>query len=173
MKRVIIIFILIVILAIGTVLGLRIWAAAHVLDKDGMIDPNYTQPGETGEPFMTDGDYTYVDNEKLLEVIAGTWSSTNEQCTLVIEEDYSMVLLVDEVKVLEDVLEFTYLQPGPVSQTDFSINAQNIILADGTNIGEIQYFYHKAGENRGQILIELKQEDGSEETMEFVYKDSL
>lgn len=129
-------------------------------------DPGNNKDSEE-EPFFYDGDFTYVDNEQLLSVIEGEWTSTDGVYQLVIGNNYEIVIFLKGEKVIEDTLHYTYLQPGYVSQTEFSIDASEIDLEDRNNPCEIVQFYHKADENRGMIYFVLKNKDGGEETIEF------
>lgn len=116
---------------------------------------------------MVDGDFTYVDNEKLLQVIAGNWKSADGRWKMTIGEDYEIQLTLDREDVLSDTLDFVYLQPGQVFHTEFNLNSQTLAQGDGTTIGEIELFYHEAGENGGRIFMEIAYEKGDSVTLEF------
>ena len=122
-------------------------------DRGGMEDPNFQ-----GEPEMLDGDYTYVDNEALLTEIRGTWKSGDGRYILTIRDEGDIALSLDGETVLEDQLQFVYLQPGYVASTEFTLTADNV---QGM---EIRRFDHRFGDNGGTILLELG--DGSK-TIEF------
>lgn len=170
MKKVIIGLLIGVLVIVGAVLW-KGYVIDGTLDKDGMINPEYVEgEGEDyTEPIMLDGDYTYVDNDALLQVIAGTWKSSDDRYALLLSRDYEVTLLVDGESVLEDTLQFTYLQPGPVSSTEFQLNVWEMLLPDGTNLGEINFFYHEAGENDGKLVLEFQTESGIEEKVEFAH----
>lgn len=72
MKEILSVF-LIVLTALGVtgVLLFRHFVADQIMDKGGMMDPDDMDGTET--ILILDGDHTYVDNEKLLQVITGTW----------------------------------------------------------------------------------------------------
>ena len=172
-KKVIIGLLIGVLVIVGAVLW-KVYVIDGTLDKDGMINPEYVEgEGEDyTEPIMLDGDYTYVNNEALLQVIAGTWKSSDDRYALLLSRDYEVTLLVDGESVLEDTLQFTYLQPGPVSSTEFQLNVWEMLLPDGTNLGEINFFYHEAGENDGKLVLEFQTESGIEEKVEFAHVSS-
>lgn len=171
MKKVIIGLLIGVLVIIGALLW-KIYVIDGTLDKNGMINPEYLDGGEAGipeDPVMVDGNYTYVDNEVLLEVIAGTWKSTDGRFELFIGKDYEVTLSVEGEQVLEDTLQYTYLQPGPVSYTEFNVNTQDMLLPDGTNLGEIQAFFHETDENGDKIILEFLKESGVQERVEFAH----
>lgn len=161
MKKIIIILIVILILILGGVILFWKYTHDHTLDKNGMENPDYK------DIIPLDGDYTYVANEVLLEVIEGTWNSADGHWKLTIGKEYELKLEAGGECVLEDTLNYTYLQPGPVSQTEFRVNTPEITIPDGEKKVEIGEFFHKVGEGRGNIILEIVYEDGREEMITF------
>ena len=74
MKRVLIAAVLIVIGISGFFLYKYVMTYL-VMEKGGMINPEYVD--HSGQ--MLDGDFTYVDNPVLLDIIAGEWESKDGQ----------------------------------------------------------------------------------------------
>jgi len=68
------------VLGVTGVLLFRHFVADQIMDKGGMMNPDYTDG--TDDVYILDGDHTYVDNEKLLQVIMGTWSSEDGHYTI-------------------------------------------------------------------------------------------
>ena len=154
MKKTLIVLAVLAVLALAGVFAWRHYIMMyHTMDRGGMEDPNFQ-----GEPEMLDGDYTYVDNGVLLGVITGTWASNDGRYTLTIQEEGDIALSLEGETVLEDQLQFVYLQPGHVEETEFTLTADTI---QGM---EIRRFVHRFGDNGGTILLELG--DGNE-TIEF------
>lgn len=58
------------VLGVTGVLLFRHFIADRIMDNGGTMNTDYMDGSET--PHMLDGDHTYVDNEKLLQVITGT-----------------------------------------------------------------------------------------------------
>ena len=113
-----------------------------------------------------DGNYTYVDNAKLLECIAGSWLSQDGRFKLFIQIDGSISIAFHGTTVLEDTLEFSYLQPGYVASTEFELSKWELMDQEGTYIGTICFLRHEAS---GEDLISMKIEniDGNYETIVF------
>lgn len=150
MKKILIVLAALAVLALAGVFAWRHYIIKyHTMDWGGMEDPNFQ-----GEPEMLDGDFTYVDNEALLAEIRGTWKSSDGRYTLTIRDEGDIALSMEGETVLEDQLQFVYLQPGYVASTEFTLTADTI---QGM---EIRRFVHQFGDNGGTILLEL--EDGSE-----------
>lgn len=162
MKKVLIVVLVLAALVLTGVLALRYFVTDWVTDRGGMENPDYT-----GEINMLDGDYTYVDNGALLAVIAGTWSSADGRYGLTLGDDCRILLTLDGKTVLEDQIHFTYLQPGYVAATEFSLDAWELKDADGTVLGEICSLRHEAGEDGGSILLEAAFGDGGSEIISF------
>lgn len=141
-------------------------SADPTMDTTGTETPTDSSEDEN-DLGMVDGDFTYVDNEKLLQVIAGNWKSADGRWEMTIGEDYEIQLSLDREDVMSDTLDFVYLQPGQVFHTEFNLNSQTLAQGDGTTIGEIELFYHEAGENGGRIFMEIAYEKGDSVTLEF------
>lgn len=170
-------------IVLGGVVLFKVYVGNHTQDRDFMENPNPGPEGETesernknkdeetegeieGTDFMLDGDYTYVDNEALLSVIEGAWTSTDGKYQLEIGKDNELFIYLGGEKVLEDTLAYTYLQPGWVASTDFTIETSEIAFEDAVT-GSIVSFYHKADEGRGTIYLVYENAEGSEGTLEF------
>lgn len=61
------------VLGVTGVLLFRHFIADQIMDNGGTMNTDYMDGSETSH--ILDGDHTYVDNEKLLQVITGTWAS--------------------------------------------------------------------------------------------------
>ena len=162
MKRAVIVLAVLVVLILAGAFTLWYIGTYWTLDRNGMENPDFQ-----GEPEMLDGDFTYVDNEALLEKIRGTWVSGDERYTLTIRDEGDIALSLEGETVLEDQLQFTYLQPGYVGSTEFSLDSYTLKRGDGTPVGETGAFRHESGENGGRILMEVAYEDGGSETVTF------
>ena len=108
-----------------------------------------------------------MDNEALLAEIRGTWTSGDGRYTLTIRDEGDIALSLEGETVLEDQLQFVYLQPGYVGSTEFSLDSYTLKRGDGTPVGETGAFRHESGENGGRILMEVSYEDGGSETVTF------
>ena len=115
MKKILSVF-LIALLAL-TVLGVTgVLLFRHfVMDKGGTMNTDYMDGTET--PLILDGDHTYVDNEKLLQVITGTWSSEDGHYAIRLNSDCRVILSPDGEPLLNDHIQFICLQPGIVQST--------------------------------------------------------
>ena len=100
------------VLSVTGVLLFRHFVADQITDKGGMMNPDYMDG--TDDVYMQDGNHTYVDNDKLLQVITGIWSSENGHYTIKLNDDYRIVLSLDGESLLDDYIQFVYLQPGIV-----------------------------------------------------------
>lgn len=118
------------------------------------------------EPTKLDGPYTYVDNEKLLQSIAGTWTSVDERFALSIQEDGTVEIQWNGETVLEDTLQFNYLQPGNASDTEFDLSAWALTQNDGTAVGTVEALHYEAAGN-GSIVMKLEDTNGKIETIVF------
>ena len=155
MKRAVILLVVLAVLILAGAFTLWYIGTYWTLDRNGMENPDFQ-----GEPEMLDGDYTYVDNEALLAEIRGTWTSGDGRYTLTIRDEGDIALSLEGETVLEDQLQFVYLQPGYVSSTEFTLTADTIWDM------EIRRFVHQFGDNGSVILLELSGEESSE-TVEF------
>lgn len=159
MKKILSVFLIallaLTVLSVIGVLLFRHFIASQIMDKGGMMNPDYID--ETDTVSIPDGDYTYVDNEKLLQVITGTWSSEDEHYTIKLDSKYGIALLLDGEPLLEDHIQFVYLQPGIVRSTEFSLNSCTLQKKDGSPAGEITSFYHETSEEdvSGRLIIEI------------------
>lgn len=136
------------------------------MDKGGMISPDFVDG--TDDVHILDGDYTYVDNEKLLQVITGTWSSEDGHYAIKLDSDCRITLSLDGEPLLNDHIQFVYLQPGIVQSTDFSLDSCVLQRQDGSPAGEITSFYHETSDEdtSGRLILEIDLADSSK-TVEF------
>lgn len=119
-------------------------------------------------PTILDGDHTYADNEMLLQVISGTWSSEDGHYVIELDSDCRIKLLLDGEQLLDDPIQFVYLQPGIVQSTEFFPGYLRIAEERWIPCGEITSFYHEAldEDTDGRLITELDLADSSK-TVEF------
>lgn len=118
------------------------------------------------EPTELDGAHTYADNEKLLGMIAGDWLSEDECFQLSIQADGTITIFRAGETVLEDTLQFCYLQPGDVPVTEFDLSTWALITKDGEALGTVEALrYENAG--NGSIVMKLEDTNGKIETIVF------
>ncbi len=165
MKRLMMILACLAILLLSGVLAFRHFITNHTLDKDGMENPN--APDVPDALQILDGDFTYVDNEALLDQIEGTWKSADGRYVLTLHRDYRAVLVLDGDTVLDTGMNFTYLQPGFVSKTEFQLDECTLSQANSGAFGEIEAFFHQAGDSGSRIVLQFTGADGSCGTVEF------
>lgn len=127
----------------------------QITDKGGMINPDYV--AGTEDIYIHDGDHTYVDNEKLLQMITGVWSSEDSHYTLKLDNDYHIILSLDSEQLLDTQIQFAYLQPGTAQSTEFSLDSCILQKEDGASAGEITSFYHTTseGDPSGRLIMEI------------------
>ncbi len=148
------------ILTVSSLVGI----ALHYFFERGSEVPSNQENVSVENPFVLDGGYSYVDNDKLLEVLTGTWISTDGHFELTIWEDSNISIAMDRTVVLEDTLKFTYLQPGYVACTEFGLSCWDLIDKDGTTLAIIDFLRHEAaGDSKGNglIIMEIETADGS------------
>ncbi|UNT95874.1 PA14 domain-containing protein [Allobaculum mucilyticum] len=110
-----------------TVLGVtgvslfRYFAAELIMENGGTMNPDDMDSSET--PVILDGDHTYADNEILLQVISGTWSSEDGHYVIELDSDCRIRLSLDGEQLLDDHIQFVYLQPGIVQSTEFFLDS--------------------------------------------------
>lgn len=138
----------------------------QIMDKGGMMEPDYVDG--TDDVHILDGDYTYVDNEKLLQAITGTWSSEDGHYVIRLDSDCRIILSLDGEPLLDDHIQFVYLQPGIVQSTEFSLDSCVLQRKDGSPAGEITSFYHEVSDEdtSGRLIVEIDLADNSK-TIEF------
>lgn len=70
--------------------------------------------------------------------------------------------------MLDDPIQFVYLQPGIVQSTEFFLDTCVLQRKDGSPAGEITSFYHEASDEDtdGRLILELDLADSSK-TVEF------
>lgn len=143
----------------------RHFVTDRIMDKGGMENPKPVEP--------LDGNYTYVANEILMELIAGKWVSTDGRWELTILDDYGIVLTLDGGTVLDDMLEFTYLQPGVVACTEFHLASADYTLKwkGGSSVAGIDSFSHEASDAdaSGRIVLRLRAPGEETVTEEVVF----
>ena len=169
MKKILSVFLIALLaLAVLSVIGVllfRHFVADQIMDKGGMMNPDYIS--ETDTVSVLDGDHTYVDNEKLLQVITGTWSSEDGRYAVKLDSEYRIVFSLDGETLLESHIHFAYPQPGTVRATEFSLDCCTLQKEDEAPAGEITSFYHETSEEDadGRLIIEIDLA-GSSETVE-------
>ena len=167
MKKILSVFLIaLTVLSVTGVLLFRHFVADQIMDKGGMMDPDDMDGTETIQ--ILDGDYTYVDNEMLLQVITGTWSSEDGHYVIKLDSDCRMILSLDGEPLMDDHIQFVYLQPGIVQSTDFSLDSCVLQREDGSPAGEITSFYHEVSDEdtSGRLIVEIDLADNSK-TVEF------
>lgn len=149
------------VLSVTGVLLFRHFVADQITDKGGMMNPDYMDG--TDDVYMQDGNHTYVDNDKLLQVITGIWSSENGHYTIKLNDDYRIVLSLDGESLLDDYIQFVYFQPGIVQSTEFSLNSCVLQRKDGSPVGKITSFYHEISEEdiNGRLIMKIDLADSS------------
>ena len=171
MKKVLLVLLIVLlVLAILCAAGVflfRHFVADRIMDKGGMENPDYVP--EDVQPL--DGDYTCAANELLLDKITGTWESTDGHWMMTLGEDYGITLSLDGETVLEDSLQFTYLQPGEERCTELALSsgANTLRREDGSPVNEISSLRHEPAESDayGRLCMVLTDADANEETTEF------
>ena len=171
MKKALLIF-MIVLLTLAA-LGLtgfflfRHFVTNRITDRGGMENPD----AGTEKEQILDGSRTYAANDAFLRRIAGRWESADGRWTLTLDEDYGIALTLDGETVLEDSLEFSYLQPGEDLYTELELASRGYTLRrpeDGAE-REISCICHEAVANSeyGIIRMELTGGESGRETVEF------
>lgn len=169
MKKILNIFLIallaLTVLSVTGVLLFRHFVADRIMDKGGMINTDYMDG--TDSVHILDGDHAYVDNEKLLQVITGTWSNEDGHYTIKLDGDYRIMLSLDGEPLLDDHIQFVYLQPGIVRSTEISLDSGMLQKADGTHVGEIVSFCHETSEEdiSGRLIMKIDLA-GSSKTVE-------
>ena len=169
MKRVKIMLGVLAALTLVTLTGVGLFkhfVTDQIMDKGGMMNPDYVDG--TDDVHILDGDYTYVDNEKLLQAITGTWSSEDGHHVIKLDSDCRIILSLDGEPLLDDHIQFVYLQPGIVQSTEFSLDSCVLQRKDGSPAGEITSFYHEVSDEdtSGRLILEIDLADSSK-TVEF------
>ena len=155
MEKRMFVFIGIVILGAVCVFMYHHFAEPQIMDKGGMEDPDFT--GDTGDEQLIkmDGDYSYVDNDALLNRIDGVWISEDEHYSLRLGSDYGITLSQDGEAVLEGTISFTYLQPGADRETELTLEPNILKHKDGTVIGTAASFYFVPAEEGDLLSMEI------------------
>lgn len=123
------------------------------------------------DPMEMDGNYTYVDNVKLLERIAGLWLCQNGRFELRIQIDGSIAIAFNGTTVLEDTLVFSYLQPGYVASTEFELSKWELTEQEGIAMGTICFLRHEASDEKPLILMKIENIDGNYENIVFYKRE--
>ena len=106
MKKILSVFLIallaLTVLGVTGVLLFRYFVADRIMDNGGTMNTDYMDGSET--PFILDGDHTYVDNEKLLQVITGTWASEDGHYVIKLNSDcriieYALAVRFDEEQI--------------------------------------------------------------------------
>lgn len=169
MKRVKIMLGVLAALTLVTLTGVGLFkhfVTDQIMDKGGMMEPDYVDGPD--DVHILDGDYTYVDNEKLLQAITGTWSSEDGHYVIRLDSDCRIILSLDGEPLLDDHIQFVYLQPGIVQSTEFSLDSCVLQRKDGSPAGEITSFYHEVSDEdtSGRLIVEIDLA-GNSKTIEF------
>lgn len=157
------------VLTVPGVTGVRLFryfAAERLMENGGTMNPNAMDGSKT--PTILDGDHTYADNEMLLQVISGTWSSDDGHYVIELDSDCRIRLSLDGEQLLDDPVQFVYLQPGIVQSTEFFLDSCVLQRKDGSPAGEITSFYHESSDEDtgGRLILELDLAN-SRKTVEF------
>ena len=160
MKRVLIFVAVLAVLLLAIKLAYRHFVTDMIMDRG--MEANF--PTDTLE--ILDGDYTYIANDILLELLAGSWISQDGGWGMTITREGTMTLTRDGETVLETPLQFTYLQPGKVDSTDILPDSVALCHQDSTPIGEISKMRHESGEGSGTICVEHKRKNGTFESLQ-------
>lgn len=123
-------------------------------------------PASMSAPIALDGTYTYVDNEALLARIAGVWASADGRFALTIQPGGEIVIALDGASVLEDTLQFCYLQPGDAASTEFDLGSWALTGPDGVSLGVITSLRHEEA-GGGALRMKWENTDGRLETIVF------
>ena len=112
-------WILLAVLLVGIAIAVanKHFVTDQIMDGGGTENPKHIQ--------ALDGDYTYVDNSLIWPVLEGAWRNRDGRWRMVIGESDGLSLARNGMVVLERALDFTYLQPGEVTQTE-------LVPEDGT-----------------------------------------
>ena len=155
MKKILSVF-LIALLAL-TVLGVTGVLLFRYFVADQIMENGDTNMDGSETPLILDGDHTYVDNEKLLQVITGTWSSEDGHYVIKLNSDCRIILSLDGEPLLDDHIQFVYLQPGSVQSTEFFLDSYVLQRKDGSPAGEITSFFHEASDEdtSGRLIVEI------------------
>lgn len=155
MKKIVTALLLLAALA-AAVLAFRHILIGQTTDLGIMEDPEAPDPDsfDPGEMEMLDGDYTYVANDALLREIAGDWADESGRWGLSIDGEGGFRLTLDGETLLEDRLDFVYLQPGPPRVTEFTADGWELALPEGT--AAVEDFRFEPGENGGVIVLALE-----------------
>ena len=151
MKRILTVLLILAILIAGGFLAFRHFIIGQTTDLGVMENP---EPFDPGEPELLDGDYTYVANDVLLQQIAGAWADESGRWGLTIDGDGSFRLTLDGETLLEDTLDFVYLQPGEPRTTEFTADGWELALPEGS--AAVESFRYEPGEGSGVIVLELE-----------------
>ena len=153
MKKIITVLLILAALAAG-IFAFRHFIVNRTTDVGVMENP---EPFDPGEPELLDGDYTYVANDVLLQQIAGNWAGESGRWGLTIDGEGNFRLTLDGETLLEDTLDFVYLQPGEPRTTEFTADGWELTLPEGS--AAVESFRFEPGEGSGMIVLEL--ENGS------------
>ena len=143
----------------------RHFVTGQIMDGgSGMENPDTVREDELQ---ILDGDHTYVDNSALWPVLEGVWESGDGRWQAVLSERDGLRLTRDGAAVLAEPLDFTYLQPGKVTQTELRPEDRTLRTAEGTELGWLAYLTHRTpGEPAdGTLVMELELPDGKNETV--------
>lgn len=116
---------------------------------------------DTEEPEVLDGTYTCVDNEKLLEILAGDWLGADGCFKLSVQSDGGIIVLLNGETVLKDTLQFSYLQPGDAHGTELELRTGTFTAENGGISETVKSLYYAPAEN-GTLTMKLEDTDENE-----------
>lgn len=80
------------------------FVADRIMDKGGMENPDFTE--DFGDIEILDGDGTYVDDEALFDIIAGTWQSVDCRMTMTLGDDGTIFMEISPKDGESETVEF-------------------------------------------------------------------
>lgn len=163
---------MVLVLALGAA-GIALLLGALGLYKhfvtDRIMDGGNMENPDAMQHHMLDGDFTYVDNDKLWRRIAGAWRSEDGRWELTLDGEYDLSLTLEGEEALSCPLWFTYLQPGKVLQTELEPEETVLQRPDGTElgrVGELRHVEGDGGDDVGALMLLLVLPGNTEETVE-------
>lgn len=169
MSAVLIVLFVLVLLGTAGVLLFRRLVTDQIADWGGMENLDSVPEDE----LILDGGNTYAENETLLECLIGRWKSTDGRFEITIGEDYGITVTFEGKAMLDDTLEFVYLQPNEDACTELSLKSENYNLRSvgGDEIYTVSSLEHEFSEGEhGKIRMGLFCANGQTQTVTFEYQ---